>query len=210
MMLINDVFTDSIHYIVNILIGLKNMQHQVTNSNLVKKIRLGDSKSFEKLFMTYCQPLINFARRFIRDTSTAENIVQDVFLEIWINRSRLDPSLKIKSYLYTAVKNQALKQIRHDHVVQRSAKDLKSFDIPIKTPQDELDIKEMNTRFHQAVEELPEKCRIIFSMNRFDQCTYSEIAEILGITVKTVETQMGRALKFLRHRLADFLSIFPH
>jgi RNA polymerase sigma-70 factor (ECF subfamily) len=176
----------------------------------VDKIRQGDSKSFEKLFMAYCQPLITFARRFIRDTSAAENIVQDVFLEIWINRSRLDPSLKIKSYLYTAVKNQALKQIRHDHVVQRSAKDLKSFDIPIKTPQDELDIKEMNTRFNQAVEELPEKCRIIFSMNRFDQFTYREIAEILGITVKTVETQMGRAMKFLRHRLADFLSIFPH
>jgi len=186
------------------------MNQKITDSSLVDKIRREDSKSYEKLFITYAQPLINFARRFVYDTSIAENIVQDVFLDLWINRSELDPSLNIKSYLYTAVKNRALKQLRHGNVVRRSAKNLKSFDHAIKTPEDELNIKEINTRFHQAIDELPEKCRIIFSMNRFDDITYREIAEILGISVKTVETQMGRALKFLRHRLADFLSIFPH
>ena len=70
-----------------------------------------------------------------------------------------------------------------------------------RTPEDELRGKEVSVAFHRAIEALPEKCRLIFSMNRFDRLTYKEIAVIQSISVKTVETQMGRALKFLRHRL---------
>jgi RNA polymerase sigma-70 factor (ECF subfamily) len=171
----------------------------------VEKIRAGDAAAFERLFTMYCQPLIRFARRYVQDTGVAENIVQDVFLNIWSNRSRLDPSSKIRTYLYTAVRNQALKHLRHLDVEQRAAERLQPMDHPARTPEHERHDREIAAAVHQSLEALPEKCRIIFSMNRFDHLTYAEIAEIQGISIKTVETQMGRALKFLRKRLAHLL-----
>lgn len=174
----------------------------------VEKIRCGDAEAFEHLFKKYCQPLINFARRFVQDTQSAENIVQDVFLKIWSIRKELNPTLNIKSYLYTAVRNGALKQLRHQTVEQRTADRLTLPDFDLITPEDNLTEKELTAAVHQAVAELPEKCRIIFAMNRYDHLSYKEIAEIQNISIKTVETQMSRALKFLRQRLIYFLSIF--
>ncbi len=174
-------------------------------SGWVEQMRNGDAAAFEKLFNLYCQPLINFARRYVRDTPVAENVVQDVFLKIWTNRSRLDPALSIKTYLYTAVRNQALKHLRHENVERRGAEDLKPFTPAARTPEDEWNEREIAESIHHAIDELPEKCRIIFSMNRFDNLTYAEIAGIQNISIKTVETQMGRSLKFLRKRLNHFL-----
>lgn len=154
----------------------------------------------------YCQPLIHFVRRYVGDTQIAENIVQDVFLKIWLNRSDLNPSLNIKTYLYTAVKNQALNHLRHAEVVQRNAENLRPMNGPVRTPEDEWHEQELIASIQKAIEELPEKCRIIFSMSRYDHLTYAEIAEIQNISIKTVETQMGRALKHLRKRLIHLLS----
>ena len=171
----------------------------------VRNIRDGDGKAFEQLFRSYCQPLIQFVGRYVRDIQTAENLVQDLFLSVWGNRAQLDPTLSVKSYLYTAAKNRALKHLRHGDVVRRSTEDeTPRFPGP-KTPEDELQGKEISTAIHRAVEALPEKTRICFSMNRFDHLTYTEIAEIQGVSVKTVETQMGHALRFLRERLAHLL-----
>ncbi len=111
----------------------------------------------------------------------------------------------MKSYLYTAAKNQALKHLRHADVERLGAETVTlKFPRP-NTPEDELQGQELSTAIQQAVEALPEKTRICFSMNRFDHLTYAEIAEIQGVSIKTVETQMGRALKFLRERLAHLL-----
>jgi RNA polymerase sigma-70 factor (ECF subfamily) len=170
----------------------KYSQHE---SEWVEKIRYGDAEAFEHLFKTHCKPLINFARRF----------VQDVFLKIWSIRKELNPTLNIKSYLYTAVKNGALKQLRNEAVERRGADRLQSLVPDTLTPEDEWHEKEIAASVHEAIQELPEKCRIIFSMNRFDRLTYAEIADILNLSIKTVETQMGRALKFLRKRLSHFL-----
>ena len=176
-----------------------------TESEWVQKIRTGDGEAFERLFNLYGQPLIHFVRRYVGDTSIAEDLVQDVFLALWTNRSHLDPALRIKTYLYTSVKNQALKHLRHSDVARRSAEDLALEFPPLKTPEEEWQEKEVALSVYQAIEALPEKCRLIFSMNRFDHLTYAEIAEIQNISIKTVETQMGRALKFLRNRLAHLL-----
>jgi RNA polymerase sigma-70 factor (ECF subfamily) len=174
-------------------------------SEWVRKIRTGDGEAFEQLFRFYGQLLIHFVRRYVQETSIAENLVQDVFLAIWSNRSQLDPAQNIKTYLYTAAKNQALKHLRHSDVERRSAAEvIRTFPRP-QTPADEWQEKEIAAAVHQAIEALPEKCRILFSMNRFDHLTYAEIAEIQDISIKTVETQMGRALKFLRNRLAHLL-----
>ena len=170
----------------------------------VEKIARGDTAAFKNLFTSYCQALINFAQRYVNDTQIAENIVQDVFVTIWQKRSQLNPTLNIKVYLYTMVKNQSLKYLRHVDVTQRSATHLEQIQPAVKTPEDESQEKELGEAINAAIEKLPEKERIIFSMNRFDNLTYKEIATIQNLSVKTVETYMGRALKSLRNRLADF------
>ena len=190
------------------LIGRRSCVKSVqvrTESEWVRKIRTGDGEAFERLFSLYCQPLIHFVRRYVQDTSIAENLVQDVFLAIWVNRSQLDPALNIKTYLYTAARNQALKHLRHSDVERRSAEEVTLAFSRQKTPEGEWQEKEIAASVYQAIEALPEKCRILFSMNRFDHLTYAEMAEIQHISIKTVETQMGRALKFLRNRLAHLL-----
>ena len=171
----------------------------------VQKVREGDGTAFEQLFRLYCQPLIYFVRRYVQDVPTAENLVQEVFLAVWANRSRLDPAKNVKTYLYTAARNQALKHLRHSNVEDRSAEEVGSALPRQDTPEDELRQKEISTAVARAVEALPEKTRIVFSMNRYDHLTYAEIAEIQGVSIKTVETQMGRALEFLRGRLGDLL-----
>ncbi len=171
---------------------------------LVSQIVAGNEKAFEVLFKSYAQLLINFARRFVFDTAIAENIVQDVFLKVWTNRERLNPDKNFKTYLFTAVKNQALHHLRHLEVERRAEENLDLSPEPIKTPDEELREKEVENCIRQAVGELPEKCRLIFCMNRFDQLTYAQIAEVQNISIKTVETHMGRALKYLRQRLTRF------
>jgi len=180
------------------------MQTQ-NDAKWVEKIAKGDTAAFKNLFITYSQALINFARRYVKDTQIAENVVQDVFVTIWEKRFHLNPSLNIKIYLYTIVKNQALKYLRHIDVKQRSKHYLEQIQPTVKTPEDETHEKILKEAVNTAIEKLPEKERIIFSMNRFDNLTYKEIARIQNISVKTVETHMGRALKFLRSHLAHLL-----
>lgn len=186
-----------------------NQAHKREESELVQRLAAGDGKAFELLFKTYAQQLITFAHRFVADLPVAENLVQDVFLKIWSNRANLKPDSNIKTYLYTAVRNQALHHLRHLKVERKHAEGSAANPATEQTPQTEIEAKEIEQHIQQAIAALPEKCRIIFSMNRFDHLTYSEIAEIQNISVKTVETQMGRALKFLRQRLLHFLAILP-
>jgi RNA polymerase sigma-70 factor (ECF subfamily) len=167
----------------------------------VNKIRSGDSSAFEELFNLYCQQLINFARRYVLDKQIAENIVQDVFVSIWQSRTNLDPSKMIKAYLFTAVKNNSLKHLRHLKIENKGIDDSPTYIYDDERPDKKLDEKEVELKIHHAINELPEKCREIFKMNRFENLKYAEIAEILDISIKTVETQMGRALKKLRDRL---------
>ena len=170
-------------------------------SEIIKQIILGDAVEFEKLFKSYFQLLVNFCYCFVEDVSIAENIVQEVFLKIWANREKLDPEIKIKFYLYRAVKNKALNHLRHLKVTKSSVEDVYSYNIPGKTPEEEINEEEIVELLSKAIEELPEKCKIIFFMSKYDNLKYSEIAEILDISIRTVEYHMRRALKFLRKHL---------
>ena len=174
----------------------------VPDSEMIERIRGGDGDAFERLFRNYGNPLVRFLYKCVSDIPVVEFLVQDLFIAAWADRSRLNPSANIKTYLYTAARNQALKHLRHSQVEQRSAADIEMALPHPQTPEDERQRQEIGVALAQAIEALPEKARIIFSMNRFDQLSYAEIAEIQGISIKTVETQMGRALKSQRTRLA--------
>ncbi len=169
----------------------------------LEKLKRGDRAAFEGLFHTYARILIHFSLRIVNDSHLAENCVQDVFLHIWEHRDRIDPRQSIKSYLFTAVRNRALKQIRHEKVRREHQPEI-ILD-PVTGPDQDLHFKELEAAVARAIAALPDKCRQIFEMNRFDALTYREIAVILNISVKTVETQMGRALKSLRRSLAPFI-----
>ncbi|MEE9465491.1 MAG: RNA polymerase sigma-70 factor [Candidatus Neomarinimicrobiota bacterium] len=178
-------------------------------SDWVRQTRGGDPEAFEQLFYRYAPPLINFARRFVHDAQVAEGLVQEVFLRVWKRRTRLDPDRNIKSYLYTATRNRALKELRRAGITTDGARHLTLSVSQPKTPEDEWDEQQMLLQVNRAVARLPKQCRVIFSMSRFDQLTYAEIAVSLNLSIKTVETQMGRALKTLRRSLAHLISIVP-
>ncbi len=179
-----------------------NVEKSHSESEWIIRICESDADAFKNLFETYCQALIYFAWRYVKNTQIAENIVQDVFLMIWFNRTKLNPALKIKPYLYKAVKNQAMQHLRKTKF-ENQKENIQSLDSSTKSPEDILDEKEIAISVQRAISELPSKCRLIFTMSKYSNLTYSEIAEIQNISIKTVETHMGRALKFLRKRLAN-------
>ncbi len=176
-------------------------------NELIEKVIAGDHTAFEILYKTYSQRLIHFSRRYVLDKQTAENIIQDVFLRIWKNKENLDPTKNVQSYLFTAVKNESLKQLRHLSVEKQQQENVSRLSMVELTPDETIDKNELREELNKAINDLPEKCHEIFTMSRFDQLKYSEIADILGISIKTVEAQMGRALKKLREQLAHLISI---
>ena len=124
-------------------------------------------------------------------------------MTVWEKRATLNPDRSIKSYLYTATKNRALKHLRHEEVMRKNKGKIDLYSVAPSTPEDLISHAETAAFIGRAIETLPEKCRLIFKMNRFDHLTYAEIAEVLEVSVKTVETQMGRALHALRHALFE-------
>ena len=184
-----------------------NNDRTIIDAELTDKIRTGDTAAFEKLFNYYCQMLINFARRYVWDKQIAENIVQDIFVRVWNNRTKLDSTKSIKSYLFISVKNESLKNLRHLNVEEQGIKVLVNTISTETNPDQKYDQNEFHTEVENAINELPEKCREIFCLSRFDNLKYVEIADLLDISIKTVETQMGRALKKLRERLKPLVMI---
>jgi len=175
------------------------------DSSAIEKIRLGDIYTFEKLFRQHYHPLLQFANRFVCDLQIAKDIVQDIFLNVWSNREKLKPDHNIRPYLYIAVRNKSLKYLRHVKIEKQYKISHIELSIAIDSPEDAVNHKEFQTAIEKSIQALPLKCRTIFCMNRFDNLRYSEIATIQGISIKTVETQMGRALKLLRSQLKHFL-----
>lgn len=171
-----------------------------------ESIKAGDTDSFSVLFKKYYEPLYQFAGRYIKDAQTAENIVQNVFVKIWTNRDSLTIKSNVKLYLYTAVRNQALNYINQESKVVTLEGVSDYVDIHTTTPEEEYIDEEMKTAVHEAIDKLPEQCRHIYMMKRYDDLSYNEIAEIKGISVNTVKTQMKRALKSLHKYLAHLLT----
>jgi RNA polymerase sigma-70 factor (ECF subfamily) len=170
----------------------------------IENIKRGNIELYEQLFKHYYKHLVHFSYRYVKNQQIAEDAVHDVFVNIWNKRNELDFTLNFKSYLYTAVKNQSLKYLN-------KASRFEQFDLEVvfakeeNTPDNIMIRDEFDKEISKAISELPEKRREIYCMHRFDNLTYSEIALTLNISIKTVETQMSRSLKYLREHLAFLL-----
>jgi RNA polymerase sigma-70 factor (ECF subfamily) len=160
-----------------------------------------DYKAFEFIFNKYYNFLCNYALKFVVSPDVAEEVVSDVFYKVWKNRKKIVIKTSFESYLFRAVKNQSL-----DFLKSKANQNLSLDDVsPVyerkadMTPEDTLMFQELEGGIEDAIESLPPKCKRIFKSSRFQGLKYAEIADKYGISVKTVETQMGRALSHLRN-----------
>lgn len=163
-----------------------------------------NTESFESFYKMYCHDLVRFAYYYVHDVSIAEDIVQDVFLTLWKKRSKFKSQNHLQAYLYKVTKNAALMVLRKRKIRQKFKNE--QTEELAKSPADEFFESDLDKVYHHAIFTLPEKCRVIFCMSRIDGLTYKEIAQTLGISIKTVETQIGRALVTLRKRLSAYLT----
>jgi RNA polymerase sigma-70 factor (ECF subfamily) len=168
------------------------------------RIRKGDIGQFESLFRSSYVSLVKYARTLIKDQDTAEEIVQDLFYRLWQDKEKIKIESSLNGYLFRAVHNRCLHNIEHLKVVERHAREIATGNYEsAESPSDVLQYKELQAKIARILERLPERCGKIFTMNRFEGLRYSEIAEKLSISVKTVEANMGKALKEFRKALAE-------
>lgn len=168
-----------------------------------------DDLSFEQLFKLHYKALHAYANVILRDQDTAEEIVQGMFLKFWEKRELLNVQTSLKAYLYKCVYHDSLNYLKHQKI-KTKYQDFAAYTMngQHEPASSKVELTELELKLQEALNQLPEHCRTIFQMSRFEELKYREIAEQLGLSIKTVENQMGKALKILRLKLADFITIF--
>lgn len=173
---------------------------------LLHKIKKGDLNEFEKLFKLYYPLLCFYALKFVQDTDLAKEIVQDLFCKIWEDRERLNIHTSFKAYLYRSTYLNCLQYLRKRNSKKQYEEHVKNKSANYHVNK-EIEEKEIQIIIQETLLSLPDRCSIIFKMSRFDGFKYQEIADKLSISIKTVESNMGKALKEFRKNLKDYLSI---
>ena len=171
---------------------------------LLARVRTGDSAAFESLFRTRYAELVELAEGILRERAAAEDAAQEVMLELWRRRETMVLETSLRAYLLRAVRNRALNQVRHEQVRRRADPEVLSPGGSAPADRDVLE-EEIDSALRRAVAELPQRCREVFELSRVHGLKYAEIARVLDISVKTVEAQMGKAIRVLRERLAPWL-----
>ena len=180
----------------------------LSSIQLLNTLRAGDITAFEMIFKTYYQLLCNYAYGFVHDRDEAEEIVQTTFLSVWEKRESLAIHTGVKPYLYAMVRNAALNLIKHEKIKQQhAAVEMAVAEKSVESVTRTVMASELEERILKALNKLPEQCRLVFKLSRFEELKYAEIAEQLNISVKTVENQMGKALRIMREQLKDYLPL---
>ncbi len=171
----------------------------------LRKIRRGDIASFEMLFHRYHPGMCRYAESLVRHPGVAEELVQDVFYNLWKNRETLRINKSWQGYLYRSVYNNAMMYLRKAHRERPMDEQLgRLAEVPGPDPSDQMEFDEVTDMVWKTLEELPERTREIFRLNRQEGMKYREIAVTLSISVKTVEAHMGKALRALRTTLQKY------
>lgn len=178
----------------------------VTDADLLERLRRGEHSAFEALFRQWYEPVVRAANRILHEPGVAEELAQDVFLELWRRRELLPEGSSVPGYLLQAARNRALNHLRHLQVQKKSQVFVEALSEPAEQADAEASAGELEAAIRDAVAALPPRTREVFLMSRERNLRYSEIAEQLGVTVKAVEANMSRALRQLRERLAPFLA----
>lgn len=188
--------------------GYRALRMELQDHSIGKLLAEKDESAFEQVFKTHFKGLHAYACTMLKDEADAEEMVQQVFFKLWERSGNLSFSGSIAAYLYRAVHNESLNYLKHQkvktshqlHVAYRMKNNAEHETGRIME-------KELEHQFREALNELPEQCRTVFQLSRFEDMKYREIADKLDISVKTVENHMGKALKLLRSKLVDFLPL---
>ena len=185
------------------------------NEFLFLRFKKGDEQAFEHIFKSLYNQLVGFCTQFVSNREDAKGIAQEAFVNLWLNRNKLEKPTGVSAFLYTGARSACLKHIRHKNVVKKYTESrLNEIEREIQFESldnldfDSLEYVELNELIQQSIKSLPDKCRMVFEKKRFEGKTNKEIAEEMGITVKSVEANMTRALKALKKGLAEYLPLF--
>jgi RNA polymerase sigma-70 factor, ECF subfamily len=172
---------------------------------LLDKVRSGDAGAYDAVFREWYPALVRLAVSLVRDGDVAEEVAQDVMHELWRRRTLLDADVSLRAYLFRSVRNRALNQLRHRRVRRESQLDVEAlYNEPIASDQP-IVARELAEAVQHAFNDLPPRCREVFELSRVHGLKYAEIATALGISEKTVEAQIGKALRVMRERLSAWL-----
>lgn len=173
---------------------------EVYIKSLQQQIAGGNQQAFSSLFRLFYPRLLSFALQYVHVKETAEEITNDVFIKLWNRKEYLEQVNNISTYLFVSIKNHSLnylKQYSHIHVVVENTEGHTGL-INRDDPEQQLEWKELSFQLSQAIDSLPDQCRAVFKLIKEDGFRYKEVAEILGISPRTVETQLFRAMKKLQ------------
>lgn len=169
---------------------------------LLQRIKKNDNAAFRQLFDAYYKYLTVTAYRYLHEGEKAKDMAQDAFVELWNRRETLTITSGVKAYLRQAVVNKCLNYIKREKRLDFSENAMLPETPTTPEAMDNLEYEDTRKTIQDAIDTLPERCRIIFCMSRFDEKSHKEIAADLGISTKTIENQITRALKTLRSVLS--------
>ncbi len=164
--------------------------------------------AFETVFKSNYKGLHAYAYTILKDEIMAEEMVQNVFCKLWEKRAGINVQTSLAAYLYRSVYHESLNYLKHLKVREAYGSYARSqLRSAVDTAEKKVMVSDLEKKLNEALDQLPEQCRIIFQMSRFEELRYQEIADRLGLSIKTVENQMGKALRILRLKLSDFLPL---
>ncbi len=179
------------------------MDKENRDINSIKRI-----EDFELVFKEFFIPLSYYAMKFVKDMDASKEIVHAVFIKLWEKRNEIHSNVPLRSYLFTAVRNRSLNYLRdRAKFVHEDISNLNENQMEVADGDDEMEQSELEARIWKEINNLPERCAQVFKLARFENKKYREIAKIMGISVKTVEIQMSKALKILREKFLDIVNV---
>ena len=173
-------------------------------SNTIYRITKGDESAFETFMDFYSTPLFHYAFGIIKNKETVEELISDVFMEVWKQRKTLLEIEHISGWLHTITYRKAISALRHASTIplQINIEDIEYFNMsPIESPDEKMIKREEIDNLYQAIEELPSKCKHVFFLAKIDKLPYKEISNILNISVSTINYHIGFAMNSLKNRL---------
>ncbi len=184
------------------------MPEPAVDLSVLERLRTGDQHAFERIFTRFYRPLCAYAYQFLSDRDEAEEVVQAAMISFWEKRTSIAIETSLQSYLFRMVRNACLNVIKHQKVKQQhAAYALQTGHTAHDAIAQTLGAQELESRIGQAMRTLPEQCRLVFQLSRFEELKYQEIADQLNISIKTVENHMGKALRLMREQLKEYLPV---
>lgn len=177
----------------------------LSDEKLFALVKRGNELAFDALFTRHWKNLYRTVASFLSDKAAAEDIVQDIFFRLWTRRQVIETD-NIAAYLFKAAKLQSYRQLRNKKITAGVLERANNLAFAYDT-ENQINFSQVQEHYQACLESMPEKTRLVFKMSRIENCSHQEIAEALGITVKTVEYHISNALRLLRRHMTEFISM---